>query len=98
MAVGEGVTFTFSVYFPVLFKCVITSVRYFHKDHNYLCACLPMFFKVNFFQSKSKQKNCIFFYGGLAVIIIIALRYSVKSCPVLTALLFKCIFLRWVVS
>lgn len=97
MAVEELVTFTFSVYFPILFECVITSVHCFYKDHKYLCACLTNFLKLTFFKVKAR-KNLLIFLFKAGVIVIITFRYSVNSCPVLTALLFKCISLRWIVS
>lgn len=94
---GRRMAFTFSVYFSILFQCVITSMHCFYKDHKYLCACLPVFLKLTLFNAKA-GKYCCFVCLVQAVIVIRVFRYSVKSCPILTTLLLKCIFLRWFVS
>lgn len=61
----------------------------------YVC----LYFKINFVQSKSRKALLLLiFLKGQAVIVVPAFRYSVKSCPGLTALLLKCVFLRKTLS
>lgn len=56
----KGDSYSYAVYFSILFEFIIASVHCFYKDHRYLCAYGHVFLELTLFKEKAGKKLLIF--------------------------------------